>query len=82
MHPYVPQPPSEPHWRTLLHNLCKMHHKQLTSEKSASGPGHSLTWHFTYFVNGVEYGYGEGSTSDDAQRRAARSAYKALTGMP
>ncbi|KAI0094496.1 hypothetical protein BDY19DRAFT_988332 [Irpex rosettiformis] len=68
------------HWRLQLNNLLQRSYgtAALRWECQQFGPQHTAPWTVVAYINGVEYGRGQGHTQGDAKERAANMAYSGL----
>jgi len=62
----------------LVNQIAAQKHVALTYKAEKEGPDHQLTWTVRCSVNGVERGYGVGSSQKVAKEDAARQVYSSM----
>ncbi|EMD32126.1 hypothetical protein CERSUDRAFT_88396 [Gelatoporia subvermispora B] len=70
---------SRMHWKMELNNLCQTTGARETWDLQVVGPEHQQVWYATVYINGVQCGYGTGSSKRAAQESASQQAYHTLT---
>jgi ribonuclease III len=67
-------------WKALLQDYCQKKYQQppVYQVVNESGPDHSKMFKISVLINGIEVGFGEGSSKKEAQQAAAADALSKL----